>query len=235
MPDEPFVSVRGEATLEVEPEQAKLTVTVRAQDKSRDRALVQLQERSSRILAAIRAFGDAVESVETTSVRLQLQYRDGRASRERIEGYIAQLAHTVTVVDFAVLGDVVARVADDDAAEVTGPYWSLRRDSDVYRHARVKAVTEAVTRAEQYAGALGARITGLLHLADAGLLGDVGFAAGGPVPPPMAMPAAAGGAARTADAVRTVTLEPQRQVVRAVVEARFTVTPPAFSSGRDSP
>jgi hypothetical protein len=88
-------------------------------------------------------------------------------------------------------------------------------------------VEEAVQRARQYAGALGARLTGLLHLADTGLLGEP--------PPPFgpaaaAMPLPPGAPARGPAEPPALQLEPARQVVRAVVEARFTMSAPDLSA-----
>jgi uncharacterized protein YggE len=128
--EEPYVSVRGDAVLEVDPELARVALTVSARDKARAKAMALLQDRSERVLGGVRGFGDAVEDIETAAARIHLQYRDSK-SRERIEGYLAQVTHTVTVSDFAVLGDLITRLAEDGAADVAGPWWWLRRDSDV--------------------------------------------------------------------------------------------------------
>src|SRR5260221_9008590 len=42
------------------------------------------------VLAGAHSFGEAVDDVETAAMRIHLQYRDG-TSRERIEGYVAQV------------------------------------------------------------------------------------------------------------------------------------------------
>ena len=60
------------------------------------------------------------------------------------------------------------RLADQDQVEVAGPWWSLRPDSPAHREARHAAIADALLRAREYAEALGARVTALLELADAG-------------------------------------------------------------------
>jgi hypothetical protein len=91
----------------------------------------------------------------------------------------------------------------------------------------VAAVEEAVQRARQHAGALGARLTGLLHLADTGLLGEpsapFGVAAAAMALPPGAL-------ARGPAEPPVLQVEPGRQVVLAVVEARFTISAPDLTS-----
>ena len=220
--DEPIVSVRGEAVIEVEPETAQVNVAVGARDKHKEEALRRLDERSNAVLALLASFGAAVERVETDSVRIGPEFKDGRPN-ERVLGYSAAVRHSVTVVDFPRLGDLVARLAEQELVDVSGPGWRLRRDSAVYRDARIAAARDAVTRAREYAEALGSRLTSVVELADTGLLGEAAAApfAGTPVAPAaMRMMSASVAAPVELD------LEPVRQVVRASVEARFRMSPP---------
>ena len=222
-----LVSVRGEAVVEVEPEIAWLDVSVGAQDRDRDEALRSLDRRSSSVLALLESF--AVDRVETASVRIGPQFKDNKP-RERIIGYNALIRHTVQVADFTRLGDLVARLAEQEMVDVWGPRWALRRDSEVYRSARMAAARDAVNRAREYAEALGSRLAGLVELADTGLLSEaVSRGSGGPSYPVAPMAASAsmlrGGSAAPPEPV-ALDLEPVHQVVRANVEARFTIDPP---------
>lgn len=219
------MSVRGETVLEVEPELATLDVSVAAQGKDREQTLASLDRRSSAVVALLTSFGEAVDRVETAAVRIGPEFKDGKP-RERVVGYHGYLRHTVDVVDFTRLGDLVARLAEQELVEVYGPRWSLRRTSPVYREARVAAARDAVTRASEYAGALGSRVTGLVELADTGLLTEATTSYGGV---PEAAFAMAPSAMRAGAAPQPVTLdlEPVHQVVRASVEARFTIEAPA--------
>src|ERR1700754_2304542 len=161
----PLVSVRGETVLEVEPEIAWLTVYVHARDRDRRRALERLTERNRGCLDLIKAYGDAVEQVETSGLSISPVIRDKRRD-EKIDRYEGTVHTTVTVADFSVLGELVIRLSDLELVSVHGPWWALRRDSDVYRRAAQEAVRAAVTRARDYADALGCRLTGLVQLAD---------------------------------------------------------------------
>ena len=216
---EPVISVRGEATLEVEPEIAVVWVAVQARDASRQRAVALLDKRTGDVSSTIKGFGDAVEKLESLPVNVQPVFKDGKP-REKISGYYARGGFTVTVRDFAVLGELVTGLADADLVTVTGPDWRLRPDSPVYRAARIAAAQDATTRAGEYAAAFGGRINGLVEAADTGLLGpqtrNMGFAAA------RVAPAAAGYQAPTFD------FEPAKQTVTAQVEARYTMTAPQF-------
>ena len=228
--DEPVVSVRGEAILEVEPETALVNVAVGARDKSRDETLRRLDERSTAVLRLVESFGDAVDKVETANVRIGPEFKDGKPN-ERITGYTAVIRHGVTVTDFARLGDLVARLAELEMVDVNGPWWALRRDSPTYREARKQAVREAVTRGRDYAEALGTTLTGVVELADSGLLSEAVDHGGASFPgQPVAPSAIRMSAGAPAPQPVTLDLEPVRQTVRATVEARFRMSSPAEGS-----
>ncbi|MGH3388545.1 MAG: SIMPL domain-containing protein [Actinomadura sp.] len=215
-----MISVRGEAVLEVEPEIAKLSVHVQAKDDDRRKALDQLVERNQECLDLIRSYGEAIEKLETGGMLITPVLKFRRHAGD-IQYYQGTAWIKITVADFGVLGELVTRLGDLERTAVNGPDWALRRDSEVYRTATRQAAQEAVTRARGYAEALGCRLTGLVELADEGLTQQSrgGFDA-------MAMPMGALAAAPGAAEPDAIALEPEAQIVRAAVEARFTATPP---------
>lgn len=219
---EPTVAVRGHWTEEVPPDLARVRVTVGARHGDRAHALRDLTRRADELRAELTGYGEAVESVDAAPLRARPWFKGGKPT-ERVAGYVAEVTLTVTVVDFAVLGDLLLRLADRDMAGLDGPFWSLRPGSDAYRRARTEAVRDARRRAEEYAAAAGSRLTGLVEIADLGLSGQ------GPV----AMPA------RSASLMRAETrssvagevsfdVDPVPQTVEAAVEARFTLAQPDF-------
>jgi uncharacterized protein YggE len=214
---EPVISVRGEATLEVEPEIAVVWVAVQARDASRQRAVELLATRSSALSSTIKGFGEAVEKLESQPVHVQPVFKEGKP-REKISGYYARGGFTVTVRDFAILGELVTGLADADLVTVTGPDWRLRPDSPVYGAARIAAAKDASTRAGEYAEAFGGRITGLVEAADTGMLT--------PQRGPVAFAAHAVARSGAADEGPAFDFEPAKQTVTAQVEARFTMTAP---------
>ncbi len=104
--------------------------------------------------------------------------------------------------------------------------WGLRVDTPVRARARRLAVDDALARAVDYAGALGSSVVDLVELADPGLLGGEDAAAGQHLVRKVARHTAVAGGASFGAEDGGFTLEPQRQVVRAAIEARFTIAPP---------
>ena len=215
MAQQPVISVRGEAHLEADPEIATLSVTVQARDPDRRTVLDRLATRNAQLLDLIKGYGEAVEKLESgaASVYPDIKYKE---RTERVRGYLGRASAQVVIRDFTVLGELMARLADGELATVTGPWWSLRPDSPVYRQARIAAAQDATRRAGEYAQAFGGELGGLIEAADTGLL--TGHADHGV--PFRAM--AAGGVARaSAPEPADMDFEPVRQTVTAQVEARF--------------
>jgi uncharacterized protein len=221
MPDRPLLSVRGEATLEVPPEIVQVTITVTARDAKRERTLELLSKRNGECVELLKSYGDGVERVETSGLAVYPELRSfGR--REQVRAYRGTVRMDVTVVDFAILGDLVGRAADGEMTTVAGPWWRLRHDSQVHRRVRQDAARDAIARAREYAEAVGGHLTGLVELADVGLTSEAR------TPAMFAAPAPAAARARAAEAYEPppIDLEPQVQVVNARVEARFMMSPP---------
>ncbi|MEV1047295.1 SIMPL domain-containing protein [Streptomyces sp. NPDC049916] len=218
-PNAPRVTVRGEAHLEADPEIARITVTLTARNTDRRATLDDLNHRNTATLDLIKSYGDAVEKLETGSLAIRPELtRHGRG--ERIRAYHGTIHLTATLTDFTVLGEIVARLADQDLTRVDGPWWALRPTSPHHAAARRQAVQEALQRAREYAEALDTRIDALLELSDTGAFGGAPLTSYG-----AAMPFRAA-RAETADDPAPVDLEPVRQSVDAQVEASFTLAPP---------
>jgi len=218
----PFiVSVRGEATLEVDPELCEFAVTVMARGKDRRAALDQLTSQNKQLLDTLKSeYGDALERLETGLFSV---YPESRLKRGDRAAYQGSVRTRVVVKDFTVLGEMVTKVADLVRSSVNGPYWSLRPDSEAYRRARGEAVDEAVRRAREYAAALGSTLTAVLELADTGM-SHHGLMPMAPQARVMTAVAGPGGAPDSGPA--PLDLEPVRQSVYAAVEARFSATQP---------
>jgi len=227
MAEHPTLAVRGEAVLEVDPEIARIEVSVAAVDRDRAKTLKLLNERAVAIDKVLAGFPDAIEKTETSGIRISPQL-SGRAVRDQAPRYHGAIYQTVTVHGFDRLGELMAQLADQERTEVGGPWWELRPASPVYAQVRVSAVQDAVRRARDYAAALGSDLTGLLELADVRLLSDSRgqgemLAARSAAPLPHRVRA-------TAPEEFSMDLIPAKQVVRATVEARFTMAEPDLAA-----
>ncbi|MFD9622815.1 SIMPL domain-containing protein [Streptomyces virginiae] len=219
-PEVPRVAVRGEARIEVDPEIARIGITVSARGTDRRTALEDLTRRNNAALDLIKSYGDPVEKLETGAFSITPELtRHGRA--ERVRAYHGRVHITAELSDFTTLGELTTRLADLELTEVDGPWWALRPTSPAHGRARRQAVLEAVQRAREYAEALGANLAALVELADLGAENAAPF-----TPAPAAGMRTMAFSATEDAGPPPLDLEPQRQTVYAQVNARFTMTPP---------
>ncbi|GGV50865.1 hypothetical protein GCM10010277_45860 [Streptomyces longisporoflavus] len=222
-PDAPRLAVKGEAHLEVDPEIARIGITVSARGTDRRDALNDLTRRNATVIDLVKTYGDSVEKLETGAFSISPELtKHGRG--ERIRAYHGRVHITAELTDFTALGELTTRLADLELTRVDGPYWALRPDSPTHREARQEAVKEAVQRGREYAQALGTGLAALVELADIGAENAQPFGYGAPAPAVRTV--AYGGAHGMTEEATPLDLEPQRQHVYAQVNARFTMTPP---------
>jgi len=212
------VAVRGSATREVPPEIARVSVEVSARDADRRATLARLADRVAAVRAELDSFAAAIERRETSNLSV---WPETKGRVERVTAYHGSASTTVTVTDLTVLGDLMLRLADLDHTSVSGPWWAVRPDSPVHRDVRRAAVEDAVQRAREYAGAVGARLVRLLEISDLALGAQ-----------PVAV-RALGFTGAGADSGPTFDLDPQVQTVQAEVAMRFTITEPVGITGGD--
>ena len=92
------ISVRGEASLIVEPELVDLTVVVSTQAKDRREAFERLVKRNDEVLELLRSYGDSVDEVESSGVAVQPEVRRG-GREEKVRSYRGAVRIEVAVAD----------------------------------------------------------------------------------------------------------------------------------------
>ncbi|MEV7622456.1 SIMPL domain-containing protein [Actinoplanes sp. NPDC089786] len=210
--DQATVTVRGEAMREVPPEQAVVSVTVSARESSREVVLQRLTERAAELRSYLDDVGEAIERRESGSVQIHPELKRGGG---KVVAFQGAATTTVTVTDFAALGDLLLRLGRLESASVSGPWWQLKPGSRAGADVRAEAVADALQRAREYAAAVGARVDRLVEIADEG--------AGG-VQPMMHRSLAFAAKAESADL--ELELDPAVQTVQASVVVRVTITEP---------
>ncbi|MEH0469552.1 SIMPL domain-containing protein [Streptomyces sp. B21-097] len=220
-PHAPLLTVHGRAELEVDPEIARLAVTLTARGRDRRTTLDDLTHRNTTALTLIKSYGEAIADLSTGTLSLTPEL--GQHSRgERVRTYHGTVHLTADLTDFTALGELTTRLADLDLTTVDGPWWTLHPHSPAHRRARQQAVHDALRRAREYAEALNTTLAALIELA------DTGSAVTGLHPRTHRTPRMTRSAATAKDepAPEPLDLEPQRQQVVAEVSAHFTMNPP---------
>jgi uncharacterized protein YggE len=216
----PVVTVRGEASVEVESDLVDLHLTARARGTDRPVVLRDLEVRAAELGALIDRFDTAIERRSTDSFSVHPEF--GGSKGGKVRGYSGQLSTHLTLHDFSVLSDLVVGANAIELTDVGSPYWRLRHDHPAYREARLAAITDGLTRARDYAAAFGAGIDALLSISDDGT--DV----------ESVMPRFSRGAGVAAMAFGggdddiSFDFEPERQRVEGTVVLRFRMSTPTL-------
>jgi uncharacterized protein YggE len=204
--------------LESEPDLVDVHLSVLARDAERAVTLAELTERAAALQALAAELGDGIERYASTGFNVYPQFSGKRG--DQLRGYEGRASLAVTVADFDLLPRLITGANQIELSEISQLTWRMRRDSPLFREARLAAVQDALSRARDYAAAFGATVTGLSEVTDVGL--------GGPQWHRGAA-ASSGFSAQSASGEAAFDLVPQRQEITGQVEARFWMTDPELS------
>lgn len=212
------VAVRGSAQLDVEPDYARLHLSIRVSKSNRETAMA----KASRMLEALhRGFAavDGIRAARFPSVRVHRVRHWDETRAAYVDGDWMAGVHGYADVDAAAVAAIVT-TAVGAGADVSGVSWYLDRDNTAYREVRKLAVEDAHRAARDFADALGVQLGALVNLADPGLLGPVQhdrFDGAEPLMSAMSMRA-------DDSSMAEIDLDPEPQSVFAQVEGSYRLT-----------
>jgi uncharacterized protein len=224
----PLLSVRAEARRLVAPDYAVVDGLIEHTARSKVEAVRSATGSLDRLTADLAAMGAVpfdegagrrplTWSAYSSATRDEL-YHDSETRRmERSGLVIATVALRVTVRDLDRLDDLSGVLTAQPGLNVHGVTWHVDWDNPAWPQVRAAAISAAIGKARDYAAALGARLQGVEHIADAGLLGSDSAAHNTVYS--RAYAASGGG-----DQPGTPALTPVPQELTATIEARFRAT-----------
>jgi uncharacterized protein len=162
------ITVNGDSIVQAQPDTAILTISVVTQAK---RALDAQQEnaaKSDSVVKALKAIAGAGSEVKTSGYSLQPQriYREGQPPT--ITGYEARNSVTVVLSDLTKVGAVIDGAAQAGANDVSSIAFTLRKDRPARDEALRQATSEAASKAQVVAQALGGRVARIVEVQEEG-------------------------------------------------------------------
>jgi uncharacterized protein YggE len=226
------LSVRGEASRTIAPDCAVLHCGLRAVGESKADALAKLRASQQALIGSLSELGGVPLTVETRRSPLTWSIGsvgtyeerdiDEMSGRDALTGrVIADATVAITARDLDLVEKVGSATASMERLSVHGVGWHVDADNAEWRGVRADAIAAALAKADDYAVALGGRVTRVEHVADAGLLsaGDVQVARAIPLGHALRASAVAG---EDFDGSGVPSLDPVPQEIHAVVEVRLT-------------
>jgi hypothetical protein len=159
------VTVRGEATVRTEPDEALLWVTLSALDAEPGAALADITARSRELVRLLDELGVVAADRSTSGVSVREEFdhtKDGRRSL----GHRAAAVTAVRRTDPELIGRLISRAAADLGAQVAGPQWQIAPDNPARLEAARQAAADGQRRAQAYAEGVGARLGQLMELSE---------------------------------------------------------------------
>ena len=164
----PMVSVTGEATVSVPPDQALIDGGVTSDAKTAREASDANNAAMGKVLLALKGAGIDEKDYQTSRLSLEAQYAPNRSGPSPVVGYRASNRVTVRLRDVTKVAGIIDVLVGAGANELGGINFIVSQASKLLDDAREKAVADARRKAEIYAKAAGVTLGQPLSISEDG-------------------------------------------------------------------
>jgi uncharacterized protein YggE len=153
----PTVTVRGDAVIRSEPDEAVLSITLNALEDGPGAALSDVSARSNALVALLDDAGVAKADRSTTGVTVAEEFDHTEEGRRSL-GHRATARVSVRLRDPQLIGRLMTEATEDLAAQVNGPHWLISFENPARLDAARQAAADAKRKAQAYAEGIGAKV-----------------------------------------------------------------------------
>ncbi len=164
----PAISVTGEATMSVAPDQAQVDGGVTSDAKTAREASDANNAAMGKVLLALKGAGIDEKDYQTSRLSLQPKYAPDRSGPSTVVGYRASNRVTIKVRDVNKIAGVIDVLVAAGANEIGGINFVVSQASKLLDDIREKAIADARRKAEIYAKAAGVTLGEPLSIAEEG-------------------------------------------------------------------
>jgi uncharacterized protein len=167
----PAISVTGEATVSVAPDQAQIDGGVTSDARTAREASDANNAAMGKVLLALKGAGIEEKDYQTSRLSLQPQFATPSKASERAQGILSFRASnrvTVKIRDVTKVANVIDVLVGAGANEIGGIHFTVTQASKVLDEAREKAIADARRKAEIYAKAAGVTLGEAISISEEG-------------------------------------------------------------------
>jgi uncharacterized protein len=167
----PAISVTGEASVSVAPDQAQIDGGVTSDAKTAREASDANNAAMGKVLLALKGAGIEEKDYQTSRLSLQPQFATSSKGSERTAGIVSFRASnrvTVKIRDVTKVANVIDVLVGAGANEIGGINFSVTQPSKALDEAREKAIADARRKAEIYAKAAGVTLGEPISISEEG-------------------------------------------------------------------
>ena len=168
----PMISVTGEATISVAPDQAEIEAGVTSEAKTARAASDANNTTMGQVLLALKAADIDSKDVQTSRLSLQPETAPNR-NPPSIVGYRASNHVTVRLRDVLKVAGTIDMLVGAGATDIEGINFMVSQASKLLDDARTRAVADARRKAEIYATAAGVSLGGPISITESGAPGPL--------------------------------------------------------------
>jgi uncharacterized protein len=162
------VTVRGEAVLRAEPDEALLWLTLTALDDDPGRALADVSRRTAALGAMLDELGVDKKDRSTTGVSVNEEFDHTRSGRRSL-GHRAAASVSARFTEPESIGRLMTRATAELQARIDGPRWQIALRNPVRLEAAREAAADGRRKAQAFAEGVGAKLGHLVKLTEPGL------------------------------------------------------------------
>lgn len=163
------VTVRGDALVPGEPDEAHVLLQIKAVEKSPQKAMADASRRSGALQAIFEELDVPGEARATSGISVGDEVEWSSGKRKHIRYYAVNRV-AVRLDDPDKVGRLIAEATERCEATVRGPEWQIAAANPARAEAFRAAAADARRKAEAYASALGARLGDVLSVVEPGLV-----------------------------------------------------------------
>ena len=162
------ISVTGEASVSVPPDQAQIDGGVTTDARTAREASDANNAAMGKVLLALKGAGIDEKDYQTARLSLQPQYSPNRSGASPVVGYRASNRVTVKVRDVTKVANMIDVLVGAGANDIGGINFMVSQASTLLDEARAKAIADARRKAGIYAKAAGVTLGEPLSISEEG-------------------------------------------------------------------
>lgn len=162
-----MITVSGEASEDVAPDRAILSLSLASRDTDLSKAKRDNDQMVEKLVTIARDFKIPKEKIATSGMHIAPEYDYDKGQR-RFRGYMVSRSLQMTMDDLSIHERVLSAVVDAKIDQVNGVQFTLADQEAHAKTVRVKAVENARERASALAAAAGAKLGQVMMISTTG-------------------------------------------------------------------
>lgn len=159
------ISLTSSETVEVVPDMAEISLTIRTEDNSASVCQQENTEKLNQLLEYLKGLGFEDESIETSGFALNPRYK-WTNNEQKLVGYEMRTTVVVTDIPMDQVGEMLTEAVENGANEIDSVSYFSSQYDQAYNQALAKAIELSKSKGETLAAASGKKLGSVLNITE---------------------------------------------------------------------